>query len=170
MVVVIQVEAPLATENPRHFRSIALVTEDVLADRSRCAEPGGVAHIIVGGADEVSRVTFFDQFGHRPRRHQRDIVGVSLEREKHFSLVRLAGDRALKKSFGGRWRPLLRCGMGQSRERTSGDQVAKEIASKHGADYTPDDMAHYKRSRSFQRFQPNAWPEPRLFGDGSGEP
>ena len=81
---------------------------------------------------------------------------MSLEREKHFSFVRLAGDRALKKSFGDRRRPLLLCGMGQLRERTSSDQVAKEIAPKHGADYTPDDVAQYKRSRSLQRFQPNA--------------
>src|SRR5439155_24287146 len=118
-------------------------------------ERGSIAHIIVGGADEVSRVTFFDQFGDRAGRHQRDIVGVSLEREKHFPFVRLTGERALKKSFGGRRRPLLLLGgMDQSRERTSSDQIAKEIASKHGADYTPDDVAQYTRSRSFQRFQP----------------
>ena len=89
VVAVIQVKVSLAAQHPRHLRRVAFVTEYILADRPRRTESGRIAHVVVRGADEVSRIALFNQFGDGARRLERDIVGMRLKREEHFAFVRL---------------------------------------------------------------------------------
>ena len=53
------------------------------------------------------------------------------------------------------------------RQGASRDQIANEIASKHGADYTPETAAGHKRS---SLFQPACSDRLELPAGGSGEP
>ena len=63
VIVIVQVEMVFATQDARHLGIVAFVAEHVLADTARRAQARGVPHIVVGRANEISRVSFFDQFG-----------------------------------------------------------------------------------------------------------
>ena len=122
VIVVVQVEMAFAAEDPRHLGVVALVAEHVLADGARRAQAHGVAHIVVGRADEISRVSFFDQLGDRARRGERDVIGVRLDRQQHLAAVRLARHGTLQNRPGRRLAPELaveRVPTGRSRRRPS---------------------------------------------------
>ena len=128
VVVVVQVEVAFAAENARHFGGVALVAEHVLADGAGRAEAGGIAHVVVGRADQVAGVALFDQLGDGARGEERDVVGVRLEREQDFSLVGLA---RLERSST--TRPAACAGdccwaRRQPGDRAGGNQTATEIA------------------------------------------
>ena len=113
MVAVVQVEDPLEPQDPRHLVVVALVAEHVLADGAGRPEPGGVAHVVVGCADQVAGVAFLDELGDRARGHERDVVGMGLDRQQHLALVRRALGRALEEDLARRFLGACRC---QSRE------------------------------------------------------
>ena len=97
MVVVVQIEVALAAEHARDLVVVPLVAEDVVADGAGRAEAGRIAHIVVGGADEVAGVAFFDQLGDGAGGHERNVVGVGLDGEQDLSLMGLAGIGALQR-------------------------------------------------------------------------
>ena len=133
MVAVVQVEVALAAQNARDVIRITLVPERAFRHRPRRAQPGRIAHIVVGGAHQVTRVSFFDQLGNRAGREKRKVVRMRLQREQHFSLVRLALGRALQENSacGG-----LLLGVRPSSHGRARHHAAHKFATQHASDYT----------------------------------
>ena len=127
VVVVIQIEVRLAAENPRHLVGVALVAEHVVADGAGRAETGSVAHVVVGRADQVAGVPLFDQLGNRARGRKRNVIGMRLQREQHFSLMGLTRVGALQHHAGGGLE-LLYLRMRQPGDRPGSYQTAAKIA------------------------------------------
>ena len=75
---------------------VAFIAERVFGDRPGRAEARGIAHIVIGGAHQVTGVALLDQLGHSARGQKRNIVRMRLECEQHLSLVRPAFGRALQ--------------------------------------------------------------------------
>jgi hypothetical protein len=126
VVVVVEIEVALAAEDSGDFGVVAFIAKDVLADGACGAESRGVAHVVVGAADEVAGVALFDELGDGTCRKERDVVRVGLAGQQHFSFVRLAGGRLLEKHA---WLRLL--GGGEPGDRAGCQDVAEEIAPKH---------------------------------------
>ena len=135
VVVVVQIEVVLAAQDARDLGIVALVAKHVVADRPLRAKPRSIAHIIIGRADEIARVAFLNPLDHRSRRHQRNIVRMSLECEKHFSFVRLFRCRPLDENLASAGRPLLLSAR-QAHRHGAGCHAAEEIATQHAVDYT----------------------------------
>src|SRR5262249_50690822 len=71
---------------------------------------GGVAHIIVGGPQQVAGVALLHELGDHSSRHEWNIIGVRLNRQQHLALVRRPFGRAFEKHVAGRLlRPRLLC-------------------------------------------------------------
>ena len=100
MVVVVQVEVGFAAEDARDLVVVALVAEHVLADGAGRAEAGGIAHVVVGRADEVAGVAFFDQLGDRARRRRAGCRRSGPAARAGLSLVGLARVGALQHNAG----------------------------------------------------------------------
>jgi hypothetical protein len=101
VVAIVQVEDALQSQHPRHLVVVALVAEHVLADRPGRAQPARVAHVVVGGADEVAGVALAHEFGHGARGRQRDVVGVGLDGQQDLALVGSSLGRALEEDVAG---------------------------------------------------------------------
>ena len=126
VIVVVQVEIAFEAQNGDQRGVVALVAQHVLADGAGRAESGGVAHVVVGGANQVARVTLPDEFGHRARGGKRDVVRVRLDGQQHLAFVRHARGRPLEKDPG---RGLLRRGPFELRKRGACHHVGEEVAS-----------------------------------------
>lgn len=91
MVAVVEIELVFEAEDRDEFGVVILVAEDVIADGAWGAESGGVAHVVVGGTDEVAGVSLFDEFGDGAGGTEGDIVGVRLDGEEDFAAMGHAG-------------------------------------------------------------------------------
>ena len=132
VVAVVQVEDLLETQDARHLVVVALVAEHVLADGAGRPEPGGVAHVVVGRADQVAGVALLDELGDRAGGHERDVVGMGLDRQQHLALVRRARDHMLDRHVAGL---VLRWGRSRSQEDRASQHTGEELTSLH--DFTP---------------------------------
>ena len=86
----------------RHLVVLALVAQHVIADGAGLADI--VAHVVVGGANQVAGVAFLDELGHGARGHEGDVIGMGLDRGQHFPAVRRARHGPLDEHAGGRLR------------------------------------------------------------------
>ena len=126
---IVQVEGPLETQDARDFLVVALVAQHMLADRAGRPQPAGIAHVIVGGADEIAGVAFADELGDRARRHQRDVVGMGLDRQQHLALVRRARGHPLERNVA----RLTPCrGRSVMQDGRAGQHTGEEFTSLHG--------------------------------------
>ena len=85
---IIQVEGPLEPEDARHFVVVAFVAQDIVADGSGCSQSAGVAHVVVCRANEIAECSPRELAWRPCRRHERDVVGMGLDRQQHLALVR----------------------------------------------------------------------------------
>ena len=105
---IVQVEGFLQPEHAGHLGVVALVAEHVVADAAGGSQARSIAHVIVGGPQQVAGVALLDQLGDHSPRHERDVVGVRLDRQQHLALVRRPLGRALDEHvLGRRVRPRL---------------------------------------------------------------
>ena len=77
---IIEIEDFFQAEYAGHFGVVTLVAEHVIADFAGSSEAGGITHVIVRGPQQVAGVAFLDELGDLSRRHERDVVGVGLDR------------------------------------------------------------------------------------------
>ena len=125
---VIQIECLLQAEHTCDLGVVALVAEDMVADAAGRSQARRIAHVIVRRPQQVAGAALLDKLGHDSRGHQRDVVGVGLDRQQHLSLVRRPFSRAFDEYIA---RLLLRScilgineggtGAGQPRRKNSRD-------------------------------------------------
>src|SRR5690348_14848045 len=82
----------------------------MVTDATGGSEAWSITHVIVGSPQQVAGVPFPDQLGDNSSRHERNVVGVCLDREQHLALVGRPFGRAFEKRILGRLlRPRLLC-------------------------------------------------------------
>src|SRR5262249_33650805 len=99
MIGIIEIKHFFKTEDAGHFGVVALIAEHVVADAAGRAQTGCITHVVIRCPQEITCVSLLDELADGSRCREWNVIGVRLDSQQRFALVRRPFGRALQENL-----------------------------------------------------------------------